>query len=81
MRSVSGDTGSVEFDPEVNALYLRLGKGKVSSSEPIADNITVDLNEQGRIVGLELLLPPKIKDEVKAPVSYTHLTLPTILRV
>ena len=69
MRSVLGDMASVEFDPEVNALYIRLGKGKVSSSEPIADNITVDLNEQGRIVGLELLLPPKIRDEVKAQIA------------
>jgi uncharacterized protein YuzE len=69
MRSVSGDMVSVEFDPEVNALYLRLSKGKVSSSEPIADNITVDLNEQGRIVGFELLLPPTMRDEVKAQLT------------
>lgn len=66
---MSGDMVSVEFDPEVNALYIRLCKGKVSSSEPIADNITVDLNEQGRIVGFELLLPPKMRDEVKAQLA------------
>lgn len=40
---------SVEFDREVNALYLRLKKGKIEKSEPIADNIVFDLNEEGKL--------------------------------
>jgi len=57
---------SLEFDSEVNAMYLRLRKGKVSSTEPLADNIMVDLDEKKRVLGLELLLPPTVKEEIKS---------------
>ena len=50
---------SVEFDPEVNALYIRLKDGKVETSEPLADNIIVDLDENNEILGIEILLPAK----------------------
>ena len=49
----------VEFDPEVNALYIRLKDGKVKTSEPLADNIIVDLDENNEILGIEILLPAK----------------------
>ena len=50
---------SVEFDPEVNALYIRLKDGKVKTSEPLADNIIVDLDENNEVLGIEILLPAK----------------------
>ena len=63
----------LEFDGEVNTMYLRLRRGKVSSTEPLADNIMVDLDEKKRILGLELLLPPTVKKEIKAQlVSPAH---------
>ncbi len=48
---------SVEFDPKVNAIYIRLKEGKVEESEPLADNIIVNIDEEGEIVGIEVLLP------------------------
>jgi uncharacterized protein YuzE len=48
---------SVEFDPEVNAMYLRLKEGKVAKSEPIADNIVIDLDKNDQVVGIEILFP------------------------
>ena len=60
---------SLEFDSEVNALYVKLGKGKVSSTEPLADNVMVDLDKKGKVLGLELLLPKQIKAEVKAQIA------------
>ena len=50
---------SVEFDPDVNALYIRLKDGKVKTSESLADNIIVDLDENNEILGIEILLPTK----------------------
>ena len=50
---------SVEFDPEVNALYIRLKDGEVKTSEPLADNIIVDLDENNEVLGIEILLPAK----------------------
>jgi uncharacterized protein YuzE len=38
---------SVEFDPEINAMYIRIKKGKIEKSEPLADNITVDVDVNG----------------------------------
>ena len=48
---------SVEFDAEVSALYLRFKKGKIEKSEPVADNIVFDLDKNGEIIGIEVLLP------------------------
>jgi uncharacterized protein YuzE len=46
-------------------MYLRLRKGKVSSTEPLADNIFADLDDKRKVVGLEFLLPATIKKEIK----------------
>jgi uncharacterized protein YuzE len=48
---------SVEFDPEANALYIRIKKGEVEISEPLSDDIIVDLDKNGEVLGIEILLP------------------------
>jgi len=48
---------SVEFDSEVNAMYIHLKKGKVDRSEPLADNVIVDVDKKGEAIGIEILLP------------------------
>jgi uncharacterized protein YuzE len=61
---------SLEFDSEENAMYLRLRKGKVSSTEPLADNIFADLDEKKKVLGLEFLLPPTLRKEIKTQLRY-----------
>ena len=60
---------SLEYDSGCNALYIRLKRGRVAESEPISDNLILDLSKGGEILGIEVL--------GSTPVSYTHLTLPT----
>ncbi len=48
---------SVEFDSEVNAMYIRFKKGNVDRSEPLADNVIVDVDKKGEAIGIEILLP------------------------
>jgi len=36
-----------------------LKKGKIKASEPLADNIVVDLDEDNEVIGIEILLPAK----------------------
>lgn len=48
---------SIEFDSEVNAMYIRFKKGKVDKSEPLADNVIVDVDNNGKAIGIEILLP------------------------
>ena len=48
---------SLEYDSTSNALYIRLKKGKVAESEPISDNLILDLNKKREIIGVEVLGP------------------------
>ncbi|MDD5474423.1 MAG: DUF2283 domain-containing protein [Candidatus Methanoperedens sp.] len=48
---------SIEFDSEVNAMYIRFKTGKVDKSEPLADNVIVDIDKKGKAIGIEVLLP------------------------
>ncbi len=48
---------SVEFDSEVNAMYIRFKKGNVDRSEPLADNVIVDVDKKVEAIGIEILLP------------------------
>ncbi len=50
---------SLEFDSEVNAMYIRLKKGKVYRSEPLADNVILDIDKKGKAIGIEIQLPKK----------------------
>jgi uncharacterized protein YuzE len=40
----------------------------VSSTEPLGDNMAVDLDRDGRVLGLELILPKDIRKELKAQI-------------
>ena len=48
---------SVEFDPKANAIYIKIKERKVEVSEPLSDDIIVDLDEKGEILGIEVILP------------------------
>ena len=48
---------SLESDPNSTALYVRIRKGKVTSSRPLADNIILDVNSKNEILGIEIIGP------------------------
>ncbi|MFQ5901450.1 MAG: DUF2283 domain-containing protein [Thermodesulfobacteriota bacterium] len=45
----------IDYDPEVDALYIELTKGKAAKNIDIEEGVTVDLDEEGHIVGIEIL--------------------------
>jgi uncharacterized protein YuzE len=45
----------IEYDKAVDALYIRLRNVKPSDSKDIEEGVTVDLDKQGHIVGIEIL--------------------------
>ena len=53
---------SLEFDQEVNAMFIRFKKGKVAETEPLADNVIVDLDENGEVLGINFY--PKEQIEI-----------------
>lgn len=48
---------SLEYDPSSTALYVRLKRGKVAKSRPLADNIILDLNAKNELLGIEIIGP------------------------
>ena len=64
---------SIVFDSEINAMYIRLKKGKVEKSEPLADNVIMDVDKKGKAIGIEILLQEK-DSRVKDLVSMATIT-------
>jgi len=45
----------IEYDREVDALYIRLREVKPKDTKDVLEGVTIDLDSQGRIVGIEIL--------------------------
>lgn len=45
----------LEYDPEIDAAYIRLRSVVVASTEEIAPGVIMDVGDDGRPVGFELL--------------------------
>ena len=43
------------YDPEADALYLKLGTSRIAETEEVAPNVMLDLDETGNVVGVEVL--------------------------
>ena len=45
----------IEYSKDVDALYIRLRKAPINDSMDVEEGVTVDLDEKGHIVGIEIL--------------------------
>jgi len=45
----------IEYDKEVDALYIRIQEKKVSRTEELEDRLNVDFDELGKLIGFEIL--------------------------
>ncbi|HHT9138526.1 MAG TPA: DUF2283 domain-containing protein [Candidatus Wunengus sp. YC60] len=45
----------IEYSKAVDALYIRLREVRITDSIDIEEGVTVDMDENGHIVGLEIL--------------------------
>lgn len=45
----------LKVDQQADALYLTLGEAPASDSEEVSSGIIVDYDEQGHVVGIEML--------------------------
>jgi uncharacterized protein YuzE len=46
---------NIEYDPDVDALYLRLAEGEIIESDSIEPDVVYDYDADDRVVGVELL--------------------------
>ncbi len=45
----------IEYDQEANALYITLREAQVAKTNEVTDNFIVDLDAEGRPIGIEIL--------------------------
>lgn len=46
---------TISYDKEIDAKYISVKKGKVFETKPYAEDVFIDLNEKGEILGIEIL--------------------------
>lgn len=52
------------FHKEDDALYIRLDDSSIIDSEEISDGIILDYNQEGKVVGIEVLYLSKKKSKI-----------------
>ncbi len=65
----------LEYDRRADAIYIRLKDADVASTRELEDNLIVDLDEHGKLVGIELLF---VSDYL-APEDIDSFTVTNIL--
>ena len=45
----------IEYDPEVDALYVRLQEKIVAKTVEVDEGVNIDFDDQGKLIGLEIL--------------------------
>jgi uncharacterized protein YuzE len=66
----------ITYDPEADALYIELRDAPASDSIDVEDGVTVDLDNDGHIIALEVLDASKrMTPEELANVHYENLLL------
>lgn len=67
----------VRVDHGADAVYLNLTDRPIKDSEEVADGIVVDYDDQGRIVGVEILDASKRTDDPEVLKQFSF-ELPTV---
>lgn len=66
----------ISYDPQVDAAYIQIKKGKYDHTVPVSPNVFIDLDKQKRILGIEILDFKKetdFKGEADLQVKLTNL--------
>ncbi len=74
---VSGNA-TVSFDTEANAMYYKLGSGRVARSKKLKQNgldYVIDFDRKGEIIGVEVL---NLKKALALAASESMLILPPL---
>lgn len=64
----------VNYDPKADVLYIVAKKGKEEEFVEIAPGINAELDENGKVIGVEILNASRILKSVAKPL-YRHIQL------
>jgi len=45
----------IEYDQEVDALYIRVQEKYVARTQEVSEGVNLDFDEEGKLIGLEIL--------------------------
>jgi uncharacterized protein YuzE len=54
---------SLKYDDAAKAFYVKIHKGKIAQTEPLSDNVFLDLDASGKLIGMEVILPKDLPKE------------------
>ena len=55
---------SIKLDKETGAMYVQLRKEKIAKTIPLGKDRFIDVNEKGKMVGIEVLISTNTSEEV-----------------
>lgn len=55
------------YDPDADAMYIKVNEGKISGTRQIDENVMIDVDKEGYLLGVEILfvkerVPELLKD-------------------
>lgn len=66
----------INYDPKSDSLFLELSKGTYDRSKKISDDILVDYDKKGKILGIEILAAKEnIKSFIPGKISLTQKSI------
>ena len=66
----------IEYDPEANALYIRFRNTRPVENRDVEDGLTVDLDAQKQLVGIEILdVSHRFPPETLATITVQNLLM------
>ena len=66
----------ITYDPEADALYIRWREVELADSMDVEEGVTVDLDNEGHIAGIEILdASTRMTPEELANIHYENLLL------
>ena len=53
----------IKFDSKANASYIKLAEGKFASNKKISEDIIIDFDNKGKLLGVEILNASKVMEK------------------
>ncbi len=63
----------ITYDPDADAMYIRLLDEKVNHTKEVDENTILDFNKQGRVIAIEILFVKERNPEILKEFSFENL--------
>jgi uncharacterized protein YuzE len=60
----------IEYDAEVDIMYIELRPAKIADTDEVAEGMVVDFDGSGQVVGIEILDASKLLGDIPKDVQF-----------